>query len=86
MSDLPEVGNGLAHVAGSRMKLEELSPAQFVEYPRYISVTRFAELIGLGEQQEIVATWIESGKLPVRRFGKQILVDLEELERRIQQP
>lgn len=67
------------------MKVEELPSELFVDYPRYLTQERFAELAGLQEQEQMLARWVEEGILPTRRFGRHRLIDIQALLQRLNQ-
>ncbi len=53
--------------------------------PRYITLMRFAFLTGLSDRPDLLYAWIESGDLPMRTFGTQRLVDMQKLQKRIEE-
>ncbi|SDH40128.1 hypothetical protein SAMN05216588_104260 [Pseudomonas flavescens] len=57
--------------------MEELDLSHLPNSPRYVTVRRFAELIGLGEDR--VQTWIDDGLLPVTRIAGHVLIDMQRL-------
>ncbi|HGP3266990.1 TPA: hypothetical protein ACLG1T_000163 [Pseudomonas aeruginosa] len=67
------------------MKVEELPQEGFAECPRYITLMRFAFLTGLSDRPDLLYAWIESGDLPMRTFGTQRLVDMQKLQKRIEE-
>jgi len=63
------------------MKVEEpFSPAPEDE-TYYLSLERFAELLGMPDQPEVLEDWIASGKLPTRVIAGHRLVDFREFLR-----
>ncbi|MDE5222245.1 hypothetical protein PYX07_30665 [Pseudomonas aeruginosa] len=46
---------------------------------------RFAFLTGLSDRPDLLYAWIESGDLPMRTFGTQRLVDMQKLQKRIEE-
>ncbi|MCO2561616.1 hypothetical protein FA326_21360 [Pseudomonas aeruginosa] len=67
------------------MKVEEPPQEGFAECPRYITLMRFAFLTGLSDRPDLLYAWIESGDLPMRTFGTQRLVDMQKLQKRIEE-
>lgn len=58
------------------MKVEEpFSPAPEDE-TYYLSLERFAELLGMSDQPEVLEEWIANGMLPTRVIAGHRLVDL----------
>lgn len=64
-------------------KVEELTPEIFDECPRFLSLQRFAYLTGLSDRLDILYDWIQSGDLPLHKFGNQRLIDMKCLQNRI---
>ncbi|TBU95439.1 hypothetical protein [Phytopseudomonas dryadis] len=62
--------------------MEELDLSPFPDSPRYVSLPRFAQLIGHGNDLSLVRAWVEAGELPVLTAGAHVLVDLHTLKAR----
>lgn len=54
---------------------------QLPDSPEYLDLDQFARLAGLEDHREIIDRWIANGKLPTRRFGRHLLVDMKRLRR-----
>ena len=61
------------------MKGKETFSVELSEHPYYLTLERFAELIGMADQLPLLENWIDAGALPMRQFGEQRLVDLRAL-------
>lgn len=59
------------------MKVEDSVFPSLMEEPYYISLERFAELIGLSDRLALLEELIQRGEVPVRQFGQQRLVNLQ---------
>lgn len=52
----------------------------------YLTLERFAQLIGMAHRIAVVEDWIATGDLPARLIGGQLMVDLSALLQQAEQP
>ena len=67
------------------MKVEELPKRVQPSAPVIDPDVFRAFLTGLSDRPDLLYAWIESGDLPMRTFGTQRLVDMQKLQKRIEE-
>lgn len=58
------------------MKVEEPFSPDLSGGKYYLTLERFAQLIGMAHRISVVEDWIAAGELPARQIGGRMMVDL----------
>lgn len=61
------------------MKVEEPFSPDLSGGKYYLTLERFAQLIGMAHRVSVVESWIDAGELPARMIGGRLMVDLSYL-------
>lgn len=68
------------------MKVEEPFSPDLSGGKYYLTLERFAQLIGMAHRVSVIEEWIATGELPARQIGGKLMVDLSSLLRRTEKP